>query len=279
LRKPRRLRPGNTIGIVAPSSPPPEDELSKGIALIESRGYRVRVGEHVLAKAPHCDYLAGTDEQRAADLNSMFADPAIDGIFCARGGYGAMRLFDLIDWSLVAAHPKVFVGYSDITSLHTALARLGWTTVHGTMVSALWKLEHPMLERLWALVESAAPPGDLPADPETLQTIVPGAAEGELAGGNLCLLAQACGSRFAPDFRGKIVLLEDVNDPVYHADRGPDSAPQRGPPERGRRLRNRLSHRLAQARSGPAPQHARQALDRILHTARPAGDRGIPLRS
>lgn len=219
MQKPRRLSPGDTIGVISPSSPPPEEELSKGVALIQERGYRIRMGEHVLAKAPHCDYLAGTDEQRAADLNAMFADPAVDAIFCARGGYGAMRLFDLIDWQLVAAHPKLFVGYSDITSLHTALARLGWVTIHGTMVSALWKLELPVLERFWSLVESPAPQGDLPADAETVQTVVPGSVEGELSGGNLCLLAQACGSRFAPDFRGKIVLLEDVNDPVYQADR------------------------------------------------------------
>ena len=219
MQKPRSLKPGDTIGIVSPSSPPPAEELTQGVALLEARGYRVRLGDHVLAKASHCDYLAGEDLQRAADLNAMFTDPEIDAVFCARGGYGSMRLLDLLDWDRIAANPKVFVGYSDITSLHTALSRLGLVTIHATMVSALWKLDATMLDRFWRLVEQPDPAGLLPADTETLLPIVPGIAEGELVGGNLCLLAQACGSRFAPDFSGKIVLLEDVNDAVYHADR------------------------------------------------------------
>jgi muramoyltetrapeptide carboxypeptidase len=131
LYKPFSLRPGGTIGVVAPSSPVPEDDLAKGVALLAARGYRVRLGENVLATAPHCDYLVGTDAQRAADLNTMFADPEIHAIFCARGGYGAMRLFDLLDWDRIAANPKLFVGYSDMTSLHTAFTRLGWVTVRG----------------------------------------------------------------------------------------------------------------------------------------------------
>ncbi len=217
--KPRSLKPGDTIGVVAPSSPVPEADLARGVALLEARGYRVKLGEHVLANAPHCDYLAGTDAQRATDLNTMFADPDVDAVFCARGGYGSMRLFELLDWDTIVANPKVFTGYSDITSLHAALARFGWVTFHATMVSSLWKLDPARLEGFWRQVESAEPGGLLPADPAAMQTIVPGEAEGELAGGNLCLLAQSCGSRFAPDFSGKIVLLEDVNDAVYHADR------------------------------------------------------------
>ena len=217
--KPYCLRPGDTIGIAAPSSPVPEDDLKKGIALLEERGYRIRLGDHVLATANHCDYLAGTDAERADDLNALFADPNVDAIFCARGGYGSMRLFSLLDWERIAANPKLFVGYSDITSLHTALAQLGWTTVHATMVSSLWKLNAATLERFWNLVEVPDAVGELPGSAATVHAIVEGEAEGELTGGNLCLLAQACGSRFAPDFRGKIVLLEDVNDAVYHADR------------------------------------------------------------
>ena len=219
MHKPHCLKPGNTIGVVAPSSPAPEADLAQGVALLEARGYRVKVGGHVLARTPHCDYLAGTDAQRAADLNAMFADSDVDAVFCARGGYGSMRLFDLLNWDAIAANPKLFVGYSDITSLHTALASFGWVTVHATMVSSLWKLNADTLARFWQVVESTAPLGLLPADPAAMQSIVPGVAKGELAGGNLCLLAQACGSRFAPNFDGKIVLLEDVNDAVYHADR------------------------------------------------------------
>lgn len=219
MRKPTCIQPGDTIAVVSPSSPVPEEDLRKGVALLEDRGYRVVLGEHVLATAPHCDYLAGTDEQRAADLNRMFAREDIDAIFCARGGYGAMRLLDLLDWDRIAGRPRVFVGYSDITSLHAALALRGWVTFHSTMVSSLWKLSPPVLDLFWRIVEKPEPVGILPADADGIDTIIPGSAEGELTGGNLCLLAQACGSRYAPDFRGKIVLIEDVNDAVYHADR------------------------------------------------------------
>jgi len=220
VRKPHRLQPGQTIGVVAPSSPVPAEDLEKGIALITARGYRVVVGEHVLKQAGHCDYLAGEDAARAVDLNAMFARQDIDAIFCARGGYGALRLLDRLDWATLAANPKIFVGYSDITSLHAAiLGRANFGTFHAPMVTAHPKLDETVRSVFWQLLESTEPLGALPADPAQMQTVVGGTAEGELAGGCLCLLAHACGSRYAPDFDGKIVVLEDVNDAVYHADR------------------------------------------------------------
>jgi muramoyltetrapeptide carboxypeptidase len=219
LRKPDRIQPGDTIGIVTPASPSPKEELDKGVAVIEARGYRVKLATNLCAKASHCDYLAGSDRERAEDLNAMFGDPEIKAVFCGRGGYGSMRLFDLLDWSLIEANAKLFVGYSDITSLHTAFSRLGWVTLHATMVSSLWRLSDDALSRFWHLVESPDALGQLPTEGANIETVVPGSVEGELAGGNLCLLAQACGSRFAPDFRGKIVAIEDTNDAVYHADR------------------------------------------------------------
>jgi len=220
MKRPRALRNGDTIGIVAPSSPIPREELEQGVALLEGRGYRVVVGENVLARHPSCDYLAGTDAQRAADLNEMLTRPDIDAVFCARGGYGAMRLFDRIAWDRLPQDPKIFLGYSDITSLHTALAqRCGWATFHGPMVFALTKLSAERADVHWRLLETPEPLGVLPADPEQITTLVGGQVEGELAGGCLCLLARACGSPYAPDFRGKIVLLEEVGEAVYRADR------------------------------------------------------------
>jgi muramoyltetrapeptide carboxypeptidase len=220
MQRPRALRRGDAIGIVAPSGPIPSEELEKGVALLEARGYRVVVGENVLARHPLFDYLAGTDAQRASDLNAMLTRPDIQAVFCARGGYGAMRLFDRIAWEQIDPDPKIFLGYSDITSLHTALARrFHWVTFHGPMVGALSRLSAERAEVHWKLLESPEPFGLLPADPAAMTTVVGGSVEGELAGGCLCLLARACGSGFAPDFRGKIVLLEDVGEPVYRADR------------------------------------------------------------
>ena len=220
MRKPQALRIGDTIGIVAPSSPVSREELDHGIALLEERGYRVVVGEHVLARHPSNDYLAGTDAQRAADLNAMLSRPDVHAVLCARGGYGAMRLFDLIRWDAIPQDPKIFVGYSDITSLHTALnQRCGWITFHGPMVTAVPKLNAEALAVYWRLLETPEAFGALPADVRTLTTVSGGKVEGELAGGCLCLLAQSCGSPYAPDFRNKIVLLEDVGGAVYHADR------------------------------------------------------------
>ena len=220
MRKPRALRPGDTIGIVAPSSPIPPDELRQGIAILEARGYRVVVGDHVRDTVEQATYLAGEDEARASDINVLFARAHIDAIFCARGGYGAMRLFNLLNRDAIASSPKIFTGYSDITSLHLVLNRWGgYVTFHGFNLSTLLSANATSTDLFWSLIEQAEPYGELPADPDCMRTIVPGTIEGELAGGNLCLLAHACGSQFQPDFRSKIVLIEDVNDAVYHADR------------------------------------------------------------
>lgn len=220
MKKPRALRPGDTIGIVAPSGPIPPADLEQGIAHLQARGYRVEVGEHVLARHPAFDYLAGTDAQRAGDLNAMLARTDVQAILCARGGYGAMRLFDRIDWESVPSEPKLFIGYSDITSLHTAIAgRLGWSSFYGPMVGSLMRLNELSAQVAWHLLEKPEPLGTLPADPAVITTVAEGQVEGRLAGGCLCLLAHACGSGYAPDFRDKIVVLEDVGEAVYRIDR------------------------------------------------------------
>ena len=220
MRKPRALSKGDTIGVIAPSSPAPREELEQGVALLEARGYRVVLGEHVLARHPSCDYLAGTDAQRAFDLNAMLTRDDIQAVVCARGGYGAMRLLDRIAWDTLAQNPKIFVGYSDITSLHTVLQqRCGWITFHGPMISAIAKLNAQAAEVYWRLLECPEAFGTLPTDTALMTTVASGSVEGELAGGCLCLLARACGSPDAPDFRDKIVLIEDVGEEVYRADR------------------------------------------------------------
>ena len=217
---PTALRPGDCIGIAAPASPPNADAVQAGILLLEARGYHVMVGDHVLDTAPHCGYLAGRDEDRAADLNQLFANREVKAIFCARGGYGAMRLLDRLDWQTIRANPKIFVGFSDVTSLHLALARQSkFVTFHGPMLSTLTKCSAEARDIFWRLLEVPEPFGEYEVSAETMKTVVGGAAEGELAGGCLTLLAAACGTPDAPDFTGKLVLIEDVGEAVYRADR------------------------------------------------------------
>lgn len=220
MRRPAPLYPGDTIGVVAPASPVPPEELEKGVAVLEARGYRVVVGESVLATVPHNDYLAGSDAQRAADIEAMFVRPDIAAVLCARGGYGSMRLLDRLRWDVIAAHPKIFAGYSDITSLHLALARRAHlVSFYGPNVTSLPRLDETAARIFWKLLEDPIPYGAFPTDGTAMKTVVPGQAEGELAGGCLSLLAHACGSDFAPDFRGKIVVIEDINEAIYRVDR------------------------------------------------------------
>ncbi len=187
---------------------------------IEARGYCPVVGDHVLARLDDCDYLAGDDELRLADLQRAFADETNAAIFAARGGYGSMRLFPRLDLHPLRVRPRIFVGYSDITSLHLAL-NLGANciTFHGPNATALPSLNPTATDLFWRLIEQPVAFGPLPADTTSVTTLVGGCAEGELTGGNLCLLSHACGSRYAPDFRDRIVLIEDVGEAIYRADR------------------------------------------------------------
>ncbi len=216
----RPLQRGDTIGVVAPSGCIPPAALKAGIELICACGYHVITGEHVLDRAPHCDYLAGQDADRASDFNEMIRRDDVAAIFCARGGYGASRIAGLLDWPALRARPRPLVGYSDITSLHLALAaEVGCVSIHGPMIGALPELDASALEQFWAVLEGTLPACSLPADPASMRVIVPGKAEGELAGGCLTLLASACGTPWQPDLRGKIVLIEDVGEQIYSADR------------------------------------------------------------
>ncbi|SCK61114.1 Muramoyltetrapeptide carboxypeptidase LdcA (peptidoglycan recycling) [Streptomyces sp. AmelKG-E11A] len=137
LARPPRLRPGARVAVVAPSGPVPADRLRAGLGILRGWGLEPVVADHVLAGHPRFGHLAATDAQRAADLQGAWCDPSVAAVFCARGGYGAQRMADLVDWDAVrAAGPKVFVGFSDITALHEAFAvRAGFATLHGPMIA------------------------------------------------------------------------------------------------------------------------------------------------
>lgn len=187
---------------------------------LEEWGLRVRLGEHALDRDLRLSYLAGSDHARAADFTDAWLDPEVSMVMIARGGYGSQRVVDLVDWSRLAeAEPKVLVGFSDVTSLHQAVAaRLGVATIHSHVVTSLGGATPASAEMLRRQLIEPESVTDLLSQlcPET---VVPGSADGVLTGGNLALLAADLGTPFAGSARGGIVLLEDVGEDTYQVDR------------------------------------------------------------
>lgn len=221
LTRPARLAPGARVAVVAPSGPVREERLSAGLDILRGWDLDPVVAPHVLDRHPDLPYLAGTDADRAADLQAAWCDPDVDAVLCARGGYGAQRLVDLLDWDAIrAAGPKVFVGFSDITALHEAFAtRAGVVTLHGPMAAGVDLLKNARAQDHLRATLFA---------PETVRTVtagraaalVPGRARGVLLGGCLSLLAAELGTPGArPSARGGLLCLEDVGEETYRLDR------------------------------------------------------------
>ncbi|MCX4820363.1 LD-carboxypeptidase [Streptomyces sp. NBC_01142] len=221
LTRPARLRPGARVAVVAPSGPVPEDRLAPGLAILRGWDLDPVVMPHVRDRHPEFWYLAGSDEARARELTQAWCDPSVSAVFCARGGYGALRMVDLLDWSAIrAAGPKVFVGYSDITTLHEAFAaRMGLATLHGPMVGALTFLTDERTQE--SLRDTLfAPESVRTLGLETARTMVPGRARGITLGGCVSLLAADLGTPHARrSARGGLLLIEDVGEEDYRLDR------------------------------------------------------------
>lgn len=219
--KPKRLSPGDTIGVIAPASPGDQELAMAGLKWLEERGFRVELGMSINQTL---GYLSGPDALRAADINDMFASPAIDGIVCLRGGYGTMRLLELLDYSIIQANPKVFVGYSDITALHVSIGqRTGLVTFHGPMVASdmgqgLSEYTWDYFSRAVSAPEPLGPVVNPPLSPSPV-CIAKGTAEGRLAGGNLSLITATLGTPYEIDTCGKILCLEEVGEAPYRIDR------------------------------------------------------------
>ncbi len=223
--KPPRLAPGQTIGLISPSGPTSAttattpEILERTRARLAEAGFRTVIGAHALETR---GYLAGTDAGRAADLHAMFADPNVHAVMCIRGGYGAMRVLPALDLDLVRRNHKVFIGYSDITALHLAFhRRAGIVTFHGPMAHAVAQDDGHDLAQLLRAVTRADPLGPLANPPggPTVETLVPGTAEGVLIGGNAALLASLLGTPYEPEFEGALLFLEDIVDHPYQFDR------------------------------------------------------------
>lgn len=218
--RPRALRKKATIGIVSPSSPQRDEaRLHRGVAYLESLGYNVKLGKHV--RSTYGGYLAGTDRDRANDINAMFADGSVDAIFCARGGYGCARILPLLDYALIRKHAKIFVGFSDVTSLQLALwKRIRLVTFSGAMpsVDMADAFDKVSEEQFWRVLSSKRPIGTL-KQPWPLESLQRGDAEGVLLGGNLSVLTSILGTEYMPSLRGSILALEDIGEATYRIDR------------------------------------------------------------
>lgn len=223
LRKPERLCPGDVIGIVAPASAPPDPKaIDVSVQTIEALGFKALLGSNVRARL---GFLAGNDRQRAADLMGMFRNPKVKAIFCIRGGYGTSRLLDRLSFAEIKRHPKILVGYSDITSLHCALlAHARLVCFHGPMLNSdLNKPDLPDYTRssLLRSVTQSHPGGSIRQGytGDSIQVIRSGRASGRLMGGNLSLLCSTMGTPVQPAFKGSILFLEDLDEKPYRFDR------------------------------------------------------------
>ncbi|WKE68761.1 LD-carboxypeptidase [Streptomyces sp. WP-1] len=220
LTRPPRLAPGARVAVVAPSGPVPEERVQAGLDVLRGWDLDPVVMPHVLDRHAELGYLAGTDADRAADLQNAWCDPSVAAVLCARGGYGAQRTADLVDWdALRAAGPKVFLGFSDVTHLHQAFAtRLGLATLYGPVAAGIDFIKSTRAqEHLKATLFA----------PETVRTIattgtalVPGRARGVTLGGYLGGLAADLGTPLArTGARGGLLMIEDVTELPYRIDR------------------------------------------------------------
>ena len=223
LVRPPRLAPGARVAVVAPSGPVPEERLQAGLDILRGWDLDPVVMPHALERQRELDYLAGTDEQRAADLQAAWCDPSVAAVLCARGGYGAQRMVDLLDWETMrAAGPKVFAGFSDVTVLHQAFAtRLGLVTLYGPAAAGVDFLKNARAqEHLRATLFEPESVRTVKAVPPGGAALVPGRARGITLGGCLSLLASDLGTPHAhPGARGGLLLVEDIGESPYRMDR------------------------------------------------------------
>ncbi|HEY5997958.1 MAG TPA: LD-carboxypeptidase [bacterium] len=215
LTLPPALRPGDLVAVAAPASAFDRAAFRRGAELIAARGYRVAYREDVFSR--HGSF-AGDDDRRTAEINAWIRDPGVKAIIAARGGWGCARIAARLDWRLLARSPKAIAGFSDLTTLLLAATqRAGVAAFHGPMVASAGRSDAGLrdLARLLSLLAGNA----APRTHRALRTLRPGRARAPLAGGNLSLLASACGTPLQPEMRGRILFVEEVGEPLYRVDR------------------------------------------------------------
>jgi len=218
--RPKPLKIGDKIGLIGASSPVKQERIESSIKAMEDLGFEVTLGES--CRGCH-GFLSGSDELRAKDINDMFEDKSIKGIFAIRGGYGASRLLDMLDYNMIKKNPKVFAGYSDVTALHSVFnERCKFITFHTPMASTeFYKgTDDYTMNYFKKNIFSDEPLGILKnPDGQEIKTLVPGKAKGKLVGGNLSLVVSSMGTPYELDTKGKILFLEDVDEYPYKIDR------------------------------------------------------------
>lgn len=228
LLHPKQLSPGDTLGIIAPASAAPNPKaVDRAIAVLEKLGFKIKLAPNVRKRL---GYLAGTDRERAGDLMRMFADKGVNGILCVRGGYGTARLLPLLDYDLIRANAKIFVGYSDITSLHCAfLTKSNLISFHGPMLNSEFAHKDLPEFTVQSFLRTLSAPftrGNRPVGNiaesyhgKTVKILRRGLARGQLIGGNLALLCTIVGTPWQPSFRNRILFFEDLGEAPYRFDR------------------------------------------------------------
>jgi len=228
--RPPRLQPGDTLGIVAPASAPPDPKnIDRGVAALEKFGFKVKLAPHVHQRH---GFLAGSDRDRAGDLMRMFTDREVNAILCVRGGYGTTRLLPLLDYRAIRANAKIFVGYSDITALHCALLKkANLISFHGPMLNSDFAHKDMPDFTLQSFLRTLMPDrsgmnstlqfGSVSHGyhRKTVQILRRGLAQGQLIGGNLTLLCNTISTPWQPSFRGRVLFFEDLGEEPYRFDR------------------------------------------------------------
>ncbi len=219
--KPPRLKKGDLISIVSPASSPKDaSKLHAGARYFEKLGYRVTIGENAFNVE---GYLAGTDEERAKDLNEAFRDKNVKAIICSRGGYGSPRILDRLDYAAIRRNPKILVGYSDITALNLAIFRkTGLITFTGPMVAMEFgnSIDAYSEAMFFDMLTSAKAPGRLKTHRDYKPAYHGRAiARGRIMGGNLSLITSLLGTKYIPDFARSVLLIEEVSEEPYSIDR------------------------------------------------------------
>lgn len=212
---PESLKPGDAVGIIAPGGRADSGKVEKGCEIISENGFRPVLSGYIYEED---GYLAGSDSIRAAALMEMFLDPEIKAVVCARGGYGCMRIAHLLDYGLIAANPKIFMGFSDTTLLLSEITRkCGFVTWHGPMVSSLASSDNESVESFFDVLGGNFMKKQKSG--ELVSIIGQGKAEGLSVCGNIATFCHTAGTVCQPDWSGCVVFLEDINEPLYRLDR------------------------------------------------------------